>query len=323
MLVLTYIPLLFFALVTAKKSAKNTDAVKEKLTLMAAQNNGVIKLNDDTFDLLTSTDRDWSAVVQFTALKSTYKCEPCKQLDPILTTIGKAWNKVNAAERNQHFFASIDFDDGKETFRKLGLTQAPVVSIYPAANGPRSPSNGKIDALLFDFQSSGFDTGLIVEQLSRHTPVPIPYRAPPNYALIITTLVSLVSFAAVARFVLPFLLSRWTWAFITIGTMLVMTGGYMFVRIRGMPYVAGGSNGAIIIARGFQNQYGIEVQIIGFICECLLSPVEDFIFEWQFRWFAIVKFHFLDITSSTQRISIKTTLRGLRLARSKCHVILK
>lgn len=106
-----------------------------------------------------------------------------------------------------------------------------------------------------------------MEQLSRHTPVAIPYRPPPNYALIITTIVSLLSLAAVARFILPFLMSRWTWAFITIGTILVMTGGFMFVRIRGMPYVTGGSNGAVLVARGFQNQLGIEVQIIAFICE--------------------------------------------------------
>lgn len=66
-------------------------------------------------------------------------------------------------------------------------------------------------------------------------------------------------------------MSRWTWAFLTIVIILVMTGGYMFVRIRGMPYVAGGSNGAVLIARGFQNQYGIEVQIIAFICRIFFS----------------------------------------------------
>ena len=74
-----------------------------------------------------------------------------------------------------------------------------------------------------------------------------------------------------ARFILPILMSRWTWALITIGTSLIMVGGFMFVRIRGMPYVAGGQNGAELISPGFQNQYGIEVQIIAFICASCLD----------------------------------------------------
>jgi oligosaccharyltransferase complex subunit gamma len=107
----------------------------------------------------------------------------------------------------------------------------------------------------------------LAEQLSRHTPVPIPYRAPPNYALIATTAGFIIAFAALARFILPILLSRWTWAVFSIGTSLVMVGGFMFVRIRGMPYVAGSPDGgAQLISPGFQSQYGIEVQIIAFIC---------------------------------------------------------
>lgn len=70
--------MLLLALATAKKSAKSNDEPKKNLIAMAAQNTGLIRLNDETFDLITSPDRDWSAIVQFTALKSTYKCEPCK-----------------------------------------------------------------------------------------------------------------------------------------------------------------------------------------------------------------------------------------------------
>jgi len=118
-----------------------------------------------------------------------------------------------------------------------------------------------------DFFHSGFDPALLVEQLSRHTPVAIPYRAPPNYALIFTTATSLLMFALVARVILPFLMSRWAWAIGTIGISLVMVGGFMFVRIRGMPYVAATAQGTQMVAPGFQSQFGIEVQIIAFICE--------------------------------------------------------
>jgi oligosaccharyltransferase complex subunit gamma len=42
-----------------------------------------------------------------------------------------------------------------------------------------------------------------------------------------------------------------------------MTSGYMFTRIRGMPFTSGES----WIAPGYQNQYGQETQVIAAICE--------------------------------------------------------
>lgn len=41
-----------------------------------------------------------------------------------------------------------------------------------------------------------------------------------------------------------------------------MISGYMFTRIRNMPYVGGGG----WIAAGFQSQYGQEVHVVAFIC---------------------------------------------------------
>jgi oligosaccharyltransferase complex subunit gamma len=70
------------------------------------------------------------------------------------------------------------------------------------------------------------------------------------------------------RFISPILQSRWTWAIGTLVTSLIMIGGHMFVRIRGMPYA--GNDGSWI-ASGYQNQFGQEVHVIALICT--LSPV--------------------------------------------------
>jgi oligosaccharyltransferase complex subunit gamma len=51
---------------------------------------------------------------------------------------------------------------------------------------------------------------------------------------------------------------------VTITTSLVMTGGLMFVKIRGTP--ERGHDGSWIAA-GFQNQYGQEVQVVAGICK--------------------------------------------------------
>ena len=117
--------------------------------------------------------------------------------------------------------------------------------------------------------SSGYDPEPLAEQLSQHTPVPIPYKKPTDWAKIafmaITALISL----ATLRFISPILQSRFTWAIITIVTTLVMVSGFMFVRIRGMPQ--SGQNGQWI-APGYQNQFGQEVQVVSFVCECNTVP---------------------------------------------------
>src|ERR1700722_3830965 len=45
---------------------------------LAAANDGVIRLDDARFALLTSSPRNWSAAIQFTALDPRRKCFPCK-----------------------------------------------------------------------------------------------------------------------------------------------------------------------------------------------------------------------------------------------------
>lgn len=50
----------------------------EQLAQLAAAGNGIIKLDADTFDLLTSPKRTWSASVQLTALDPRRRCMPCK-----------------------------------------------------------------------------------------------------------------------------------------------------------------------------------------------------------------------------------------------------
>ena len=99
--------------------------------------------------------------------------------------------------------------------------------------------------------------------LSAYTPVAIPYKAPIDYAKYGTAAgVALIVLSGI-RFFLPVLRSRWAWAAGTVITSLVMTSGFMFVRIRGMP--ASGANGQWI-APGYQNQYGQEVQVVSFTC---------------------------------------------------------
>lgn len=116
---------------------------------------------------------------------------------------------------------------------------------------------------MLNIVARGFDAAPLAEQLSHYTPAPIPYKAPFDYSRIASGAFLVLSFVAALRFVSPILKSRWTWAAITVLTSLIMTSGYMFVRIRGMPYT--GPNGAWV-AGGYQTQYGQEVQVVAMIC---------------------------------------------------------
>ncbi|KAF7304898.1 hypothetical protein MKEN_01204100 [Mycena kentingensis (nom. inval.)] len=232
--------------------------IKSKLVSLAAAGNGVIRLDADTFDLLTTDTRDWSVSVQLTALDPRRRCMPCKEFNPSWNAVAKAWTKVTPAERDNHFFATLDFDEGPAVFQKLGLTSAPVVYNFAATTGPRASNKAPAR---YDF-SHGFEAEPLAEHLSNHTPVPIPYSPPFDWARWITAAAGLLTAAVTLRFIAPILQNKWTWAAGTIITALVMTSGYMFTRIRGAPYV--GQDGSWI-AGGYQNQFGQEVQVIAVV----------------------------------------------------------
>lgn len=59
-------------------AAMSKDQAHTELMKLAAANDGIITIDDRTFELLTMPNRDWSATVVFTALDPRRKCSPCK-----------------------------------------------------------------------------------------------------------------------------------------------------------------------------------------------------------------------------------------------------
>ncbi|KAI0690044.1 oligosaccharyl transferase subunit OST3/OST6 family [Cytidiella melzeri] len=237
-----------------------TSDIQDQFIKLAKAGNGVIKLDEHTFDSLTASTREWSATVVFTAMDPRRKCNPCKQFQPSLDAVARAWTKVPTATRDQHFFAVADFDEAGRIFTKLGIQSAPVVYNYPAAEGARKPANGRSFPSTYDF-SNGFTAEALAKHLSLYTPVHIPYYPPVDWSKYGKLAATGLLLTTVLRFIFPLLRSRVTWAVITIGIILIMTGGFMFVRIRGMPYNEGGN----WIAAGFQTQFGQETNVVALI----------------------------------------------------------
>lgn len=69
-------PLLALSLIPLCLAANNSP--HDELVQLAAAGNGVIRLDERVFDLLTSPKRTWSASIQFTALNPQRRCAPCK-----------------------------------------------------------------------------------------------------------------------------------------------------------------------------------------------------------------------------------------------------
>jgi oligosaccharyltransferase complex subunit gamma len=189
------------------------------------------------------------------------RCNPCGLFQPSWNAVAKSWATVPKVHRDSHFFATLDFDDAQTVFTKLGLQSAPVVYVYPATEGPRKPESGRTTPFKYDF-SFGFDPQPLAEQLSNHTPVKIPYRAPIDWSKWLTVAIGVLGLIVSAKYVAPIFTNRWSWAAICIIVSLVMTSGYMFTRIRASPWTGGGGQW---IAAGFQNQFGQEVQVVAMI----------------------------------------------------------
>ena len=109
--------------------------------------------------------------------------------------------------------------------------------------------------------------------LSRHLPDgPKPsINRPLNYVRIVsvtTAVLGVITFLAVAApYIIPIIQNRNLWAALSIIAILLFTSGHMFNHIRKVPYVAADGKGGIsYFAGGFQNQFGLETQIVAIMC---------------------------------------------------------
>ena len=65
----------------------------------------------------------------------------------------------------------------------------------------------------------------------------------------------------------PIIQNRNLWAAVSLIAILLFISGHMFNHIRKVPYVSGDGQGGIsYFAGGFQNQFGLETQIVAALC---------------------------------------------------------
>lgn len=144
---------------------------------------------------------------------------------------------------------------------------------YPPTTGPNaSPSSSPIR---YDFTTNNPSAEQLHAWLVKTLPADVPkpeLRRPINWVRIatVTTLVlgAITGIIVAWPFISFVIQSRNLWASMSVIAVLLFTSGHMFNHIRGAPYVAGNGKGGVqYITPGFQNQLGIESQIVAALCK--------------------------------------------------------
>ncbi|KAI1812894.1 OST3/OST6 family protein [Poronia punctata] len=252
----------------AAKSSSSTDRFENYHA--KSLSSSPLKLTDVTYKKLTAAPRDYSVAVLLTALDSKYGCQLCNIFQPEWEVLGKSWARGDKGGDSRTLLATLDFNDGRDIFMSLSLQTAPVLVLFQPTTGPHAVANP--EPLRYDFTTSAPTAEVVRDWLVRHLPDrphPPVYR-PVNYVRwVVTTITGLGLLGVVFKlspYLLPIFQSRNIWAGLSLVGILLFTSGHMFNQIRKVPYVAGdGRGGVSYFASGFQNQFGLETQIVAFM----------------------------------------------------------
>ncbi|KAI2630032.1 OST3/OST6 family protein [Xylaria nigripes] len=251
-------------------AAKSSLADKFDTFHAQAVSSSPLQLADASYKKLTTAPRDYSAAVLLTALDAKYGCQLCGMFQPEWDILAKSWIKGDKEAESRLIFGTLDFADGRETFLSLGLQTAPVLLFFQPTTGPHAVAN--VEPLRYDFTGGVLTAESIHDWIARQLPDrphPPVYR-PVNYARWVVLTVSGLGFLGVVSklwpYLLPIIQNRNVWAGLSLFGILLFTSGHMFNQIRKVPYVAvDGRGGISYFAGGFQNQYGLETQIVAFM----------------------------------------------------------
>ncbi|KAF2402585.1 hypothetical protein EJ06DRAFT_474031 [Trichodelitschia bisporula] len=229
-----------------------------------------LKLDDTKYTSLTTAPRDYSSIVLLTAMDPRIGCVACQAFAPEWDLLARSWQKGDKQGKGRVVFGTLDFADGKATFQSLMLQHAPVLLLFRPTKGPDAVPDPS--PVRLDFATGSQSAESIHAWLSRHLPEgPRPRVVRPvNYMRIgMITLLALGTVSAISvagPYILPLIQNRNLWAALSLIAVLMFTSGHMFNHIRKTPYVSGDGRGGIsYFAGGFQNQFGLETQIVAAI----------------------------------------------------------
>ncbi|CAO1635629.1 unnamed protein product [Sympodiomycopsis kandeliae] len=275
---------------------------KSFLSRAAQSPSGVVHLDSKGYNSIVhqgvAERGDYSLSILLTALKTPgVDCQPCQAFQPEYENLSKAWKKKNGKNFAKgdagHYFVQVEFSEGKEVFMQMGLSHAPVLVFLPAGK----PGNQGVQ---FDFNQHGFEAGAVANYLSKALDRDIGYRKPFPWRSVLTFsagagLVTVAFLFAISKFN-TYLehqarlegntsgggpvglhwrqVAGWFFQLFSLAVITIMCSGYMWNNIRSAPYVGMKNGGKIeYFTAGFQNQLGVETQIVSVIYTVLAFSV--------------------------------------------------
>ncbi|KAG0290461.1 oligosaccharyl transferase subunit ost3/OST6 [Dissophora globulifera] len=208
----------------------------------ATKNKGIIELDSAAFEDVMAKPRNYSMAVLFTAIGPEFQCVPCLNFDPEYKLVAAGWSKLS--DKSRLFFGVLDFKAGQAVFQKFGMNSAPSVLYFPPSDSISSvPSLDRYDfakkygLIRVDSKLNLLRNGLVA-------------GLEPEYGSSVHSTLLLLF------------------------TIFIMISGHMWNQIRNPPYSIPGRDGRSgYIAQGFQNQFGLETQLVGVMYAVLTGSV--------------------------------------------------
>ncbi len=111
-IILTSLPLFCLG---AKRTPSNTfEAYHAR-----SQSTAPLRLDDASYEELTTIPRNHSVVVLLTALEARFGCQLCRDFQPEWDLLGKSWAKGDKHGDSRILLGTLDFADGKGAFQKV------------------------------------------------------------------------------------------------------------------------------------------------------------------------------------------------------------
>lgn len=111
-----------------------------------------LKLDDASFNELTSAPRDYAVAVLLTALEPRFGCQMCQEFQPEWNLLAKSWTKGDKDAESRTIFATLDFVDGKATFQSVRDPAAPPSVQLLMSSPAHAPNRARPPALPPDFR---------------------------------------------------------------------------------------------------------------------------------------------------------------------------
>lgn len=234
---------------------------------------GVIELTDENWQPVLEGPRDYTAILMMTTRLSQVNCVLCNEMRPYYDIVALSYRlefplglPEDAAEPEVFFFAA-DFVNCKLLFQKLQLSLIPKFYSLKAQD---KATNWLKD--LDEYAIMGEDQQHELHKwVEKVLGIDFSLKIPKDYSQLITNVVFFVALAAIIYKVYnrygAVWATSWIWCGLSIISVLLFTTGYMFTKIRNVPYVREHSTGQkdYILTGQSQMQLGAETQIVSLI----------------------------------------------------------